>query len=321
MLVAHHTTAPKAKIMRRRNAASAAALHVLNDGAPAADGERQDALALSVQLQRLMLSLKSEFIREDGVDYEAARSSASFAAFVAAAALLREVEVEELGGEAERRCLFINLYNALTIHGLVAQAALPGSPQAVADFWNTHAYRIGSRTLTLNDIEHGILRGNARQPAARRPHWPPTDERARLALPLDARIHFALNCGARSCPPVRVYTPQNLEAGLAAAASSFLKQTVEVRDGRVHLSQLLNWYGRDFGETQGEALGAVARMLPAGHDARVALERLLASGAADAPPSLADQLWRWFVAPLLPAFMPRGGIPVTFAPYDWTINK
>ena len=39
--------------------------------------------------------------------------------------------------------------------------------------------------------------------------------------PVDPRIHFALNCGAASCPPIRVYTPERLEFGLAAAASAF----------------------------------------------------------------------------------------------------
>lgn len=39
--------------------------------------------------------------------------------------------------------------------------------------------------------------------------------------PMDKRIHFALNCGARSCPPIRVYTPEELEEGLDAAAAAF----------------------------------------------------------------------------------------------------
>lgn len=38
---------------------------------------------------------------------------------------------------------------------------------------------------------------------------------------MDPRIHFALNCGAASCPPIRIYTPESLDFGLAAAASAF----------------------------------------------------------------------------------------------------
>lgn len=39
--------------------------------------------------------------------------------------------------------------------------------------------------------------------------------------PMDKRIHFALVCGAKSCPPIRVYTPDELEEGLDAAAAAF----------------------------------------------------------------------------------------------------
>jgi hypothetical protein len=177
-----------------------AAMRVLN-AEPAWAAPVSDPLELSTRLQRLILALQGDFIREDGrgVDYTAASASPAFAEFVAATCELQAVEVEALGSEAEQRCLFINLYNALTVHGLCTVVPIPSSPQKVADFWNNTAYRFGSRTLTLNDIEHGILRGNGLQPAARRPHWDASDERAKLALPLDPRIHFALNCGAKRC--------------------------------------------------------------------------------------------------------------------------
>jgi len=42
-----------------------------------------------------------------------------------------------------------------------------------------------------------------------------------VVQPLDPRIHFALVCGAKSCPPIRVYTADALEEGLAAAAAAF----------------------------------------------------------------------------------------------------
>ena len=48
-------------------------------------------------------------------------------------------------------------------------------------------------------------------------HHPPWQ----VVEPLDPRIHFALVCGAKSCPPIRVYTPASLEAGLEAAAQAF----------------------------------------------------------------------------------------------------
>ena len=48
------------------------------------------------------------------------------------------------------------------------------------------------------------------------------DNRSMLAVELDPRIHFALNCGATSCPPIRVYSSSNLDSQLDRAAASFL---------------------------------------------------------------------------------------------------
>ena len=48
------------------------------------------------------------------------------------------------------------------------------------------------------------------------------DERISLVVELDPRIHFTLNCGATSCPPIRVYSAPNLDSQLNRAAASFL---------------------------------------------------------------------------------------------------
>ncbi len=196
---------------------------------------------------------------------------------------------------------------------------LPESPQKVADFYNSTAYRIGSRTLTLNDIEHGILRGNGVQPASRSPHWAASDERARLALPLDPRIHFALNCGAKSCPPIRVFTPGNLEFGLKAAAAGFLESQTEVDEHGVELSSLLLWYGSDFGATQEAVLSTVCAYLPQTSAKREALSRLLEQ-SRDKPMPLSATLWNGAVSLALPMFMRRGPVSVRYAAYDWNLN-
>lgn len=73
-----------------------------------------------------------------------------------------------------------------------------------------------------------------------KPQWAgPTfkagDPRATLAVnPPDPRIHFALNCGAASCPAIRVFTPASLDAGLEAAAQAFCSGEAKDRD---HLKQ------------------------------------------------------------------------------------
>ena len=106
----------------------------------------------------------------------------------------------------------------------------------------------------MDEIEHGVLRMNKGHPNAGKQEFADADPRAQVALTsLDPRIHFALNCGARSCPPIRVYTEDRIEAQLDTASRSFLDQEVSlIKDpgtGKwtLELSKLFLWYGEDFG--------------------------------------------------------------------------
>jgi hypothetical protein len=69
-------------------------------------------------------------------------------------------------------------------------------------------------------------------------------------VPLDPRIHFALNCGAVACPPIRIYRdrdPAAVDRKLAAAAVAFVEATTSIRDRTIETSAILRWYARDFG--------------------------------------------------------------------------
>ena len=70
--------------------------------------------------------------------------------------------------------------------------------------WTKYAYNVGGLLFTLDEIEHGVLRCNKGHPKDEKPMF--SDEaRKSLSLSfLDPRIHFALNCGATSCPPIRL---------------------------------------------------------------------------------------------------------------------
>ena len=82
--------------------------------------------------------------------------------------------------------------------------------------------------------------------------------RIKSVVPLDPRIHFALNCGANSCPPIGVYSGTNLQRQLQMASNSFLESTVAVGSDSVTLSKLLLWYRSDFGVTDKQVLEKVA---------------------------------------------------------------
>ena len=95
-------------------------------------------------------------------------------------------------------------------------------------------------------------------------------------------MHFALNCGARSCPPIKIYDGSNLQAGLALAAAAFLEAdlAVDAAARRVTLSKLLLWYGGDFGATPLLVLSRLAGMLPPDHPTARELAALLRDGGA-----------------------------------------
>jgi Protein of unknown function, DUF547 len=151
----------------------------------------------------------------------------------------------------EARAFWINLYNALTLQAMMRNK-IQDSVLEFPGFFDCCAYRVhaGSLefTLTLNEIEHGVLRGN-RAVLFSAP-FAANDPRQDLILPLEPRIHFALNCGAISCPPIRAYQAENLEVQLEWATRSYL-QSVRLEHGAVIVPRLLQWYAKDFGNPLG----------------------------------------------------------------------
>lgn len=91
------------------------------------------------------------------------------------------------------------------------------------------------------DIEHGILR---RKFEARKN----ADAKCRSLMVdrVDPRMHFALNCGAHSCPSIRPYTSMNLEKELKVAATEHIQRFTTVLPGELYLPRLLKWFQPDF---------------------------------------------------------------------------
>ena len=145
-----------------------------------------------------------------------------------------------------RKAFFINTYNALVIHSLTL------NPKRIKGFYSKMAYRIGGDALSLDDIEHGVLRGNTPHPGSGRISFKAGDPRLRLVLPLDPRIHVALNCGAMSCPGIMAYSTR-VDDDLDGAARSFVASDCEVLEAKraVSLSKIFKWYGADFGGAAG----------------------------------------------------------------------
>jgi hypothetical protein len=153
-------------------------------------------------------------------------------------------------GDAARIAFWANLYNALVLHCLCLKP-LRGSLLRHLRLFNRIAYRVGSHDYPLNLIENGLLRGNRRPPFRLRRPLRRLDPRLGSAPSrVDTRIHFALNCGARSCPPIRVYEPESLDADLELATRAYLETETVLEPGRrrVRLPRLMRLYAADFGD-------------------------------------------------------------------------
>ena len=168
--------------------------------------------------------------------------------------------------------VWIDVYNALVLDQL-ATASLPRRVTDLAGFFDKRYHPVDGRRVTLNELEGEL--------------------RTKFA---DPRLHFALNCGARSCPPLQA-TPwpddaAALEAALELATRRFLDGPGAIVDDSrktLFLSKLFDWYAKDFAA----AGGAVAFVR--GH----------------AGPTKAAQVERAVA----------GGYTVKFLPYDWTPNS
>ncbi len=157
----------------------------------------------------------------------------------------------------------------------VIQDELPAVPKDLPGMWNRYSYRVAGHVFNLDEIEHGLLRANTGPPRSpETPLLPAGDPRRQFVIEaLDCRVHFALNCGARSCPPIRVYEADKLDAQLDRAAASFCSQEVVLLPDKetVEMSTLMLWYNGDFGKSETEILKRVGGFLPEGSEARAAI--------------------------------------------------
>jgi hypothetical protein len=161
-------------------------------------------------------------------------------------ALLQNSPVSSLN-RAEQMAYWINFYNALTVEVILEHYPVASirriniSPGFFTRGpWDAPLAEVEGEPLTLNDIEHRILR----------PIWQ------------DPHIHYAVNCASIGCPNLqpRAFTAANLEDMLQAAAREFINHPRGVQfDGkRLRLSSIFDWFSEDFGQTRQELLEHLA---------------------------------------------------------------
>lgn len=240
---------------------------ILNHSKPShahpADSEPPEAAALAARLRQTMQQLKGDFFTAEGVDYRAMKASEAYAAYQQLSQQLQQVDLQTLPDEAHKLAFWINLYNVLVMDGILA-LNVKRSVKEVPRFFQQVAYQIGAEVFSLDTIEHGLLRRNRKIYWFQRRPLASGDTRQRWMLAsVDPRIHFALVCGAKSCPPIGVYQAERIDDQLALAASGFVNSdnvVLQPEKHRISLSKIFDWYGTDFG-TRSELLQWIAARL------------------------------------------------------------
>ena len=179
------------------------------------------------------------------------------------ACVLRDVEVRLLSAASGRRREARLLAERLQLD---APRALAEKPRSGHLFRHRRLFKRATHTrdgldYSLDEIEHGLLRGNRRPPYGLRRLLRDGDPKLEAAPSRpDPRIHFALNCGARSCPPVRTYTAEGVDRELEAATLSYMEAESELdrEAGVLTLPGVVKLYRSDFGPDAraGRACGA-----------------------------------------------------------------
>jgi hypothetical protein len=169
---------------------------------------------------------------------------------------------------------YINAYNAFTIKLILTRYPGINSIKEISSFfsnpWHKKFIPLNGFKVNLDHIEHDILRSRFKDP----------------------RMHFAINCAAKSCPPLlnKPYEGDTLESRLDEQTRRFINHpgNTFLKDGTLFISRIFKWFEADF---SGKPLSFISRY------ADDALKQALDNTAA------------------------TGEIPIQYLYYDWTLNR
>jgi len=189
----------------------------------------------------------------------------------------------------QRLSFWINAYNLFTLRAIVDHYPIRSawltlqprnSIRQIDGVWTTLSWSAAGRKVTLDDIEHRILRPEFKEP----------------------RVHFAINCASIGCPPLSAepYRPATLNDQLDAAARRYLArdQGLQIRDDTLRVSRILEWYGEDFVAAFAPDAAAMADRLE--RVARAVVSRF-------GPPAAAD-------------LAHKPSTRIRYLEYDWSLN-
>ena len=232
------------------------------------------------------------YVRLPLVDYRALKDNRAVLDQAVAAFASPAAAGEPRWTRDQRMAFWINAYNAFTLRAILDHYPIRSglftlqprnSIRQIDGVWTDLTWQAAGRTVTLDDIEHRILR--------------PTFD--------DARIHFAVNCASISCPPLAAqpYRAETLDAQLTEAARTFLgsREAMRVEGDTLFVSSIFKWYGEDF-------VAEYAPGAPAAPAGASATQRAILGVAIKYGPPAAARLAQ------------SGRARIRFLDYDWSLN-
>lgn len=236
----------------------------------------QDSIAV-----KIYDNLLHKYVVNGLVDYENLTKDKSLEKYIET---ISKFDPTTLTNKNDKLAFWINAYNAYTLKVILDSYPISSINDLhfggriighilKTTVWDKEFVIINNKKITLNHIEHDIIRPKFKDP----------------------RIHFALVCGAMSCPPLRneAYTGNKLDAQLNDQGKSFFANqfhnSFDEKNHVVHLSKILDWYGDDFGDSNAQILSRIKSFLP---------ERIAES--------INDNIIKW---------------QIDFKSYDWDLNK
>ncbi len=174
--------------------------------------------------------LLKSYVSNGLVDYDGMKKDFLFREYIRE---IGQCDPDSLQTEDEKLALACNAYNALVINGVISHKihdSVDGFEVDGVGFFDIKEHIYAGRTISLNDLEHGTIRPNFKEP----------------------RIHVALVCAARSCPSIRAeaFTGSRVRDQLQDQSIQFANNPKYVMydpaTNELKLSRILSWYGDDW---------------------------------------------------------------------------
>lgn len=184
-------------------------------------------------------ALLTKFVDVNGqVDYAGLKDdSQALRTFVSA---IGTSDIDAFSTE-QQLAFYINAYNALVLLEVIDQYPTE-SVMNIDNFFDEKKFKVAGKNYSLNTLENDLIRPTFKEP----------------------RIHFALVCAAKSCPPLqqKAYRAETLESDFQRVSKAFIEAQTTVDGKNITTSKIFDWFGEDFVESAGSVGQYLAIYLP-----------------------------------------------------------